>query len=200
MGSSARPCCGESWARQAPDNPVLSLRSPYLALLAVTLQTAGILLIDPGFSDPLRRVLIVGGYALALAFVWRNRGLLPLQVLAAGLLLNLLPILANGGLMPVTYEDAVRAGLATELEDVKPGHAIPRSKDVLLARHDIHLAPLTDNVVLPSGLPGRGVASPGDLVIAAAVVLATGFGLSGLTKQAIAAGRLHLWPAQPESR
>ncbi|HXH20432.1 MAG TPA: DUF5317 family protein [Dehalococcoidia bacterium] len=152
--------------------PPFDLKLPYLALLAVLLETTGMFLLSPESWDLGRQLLIMSGFALALVFAWANRGWRPMQVLAIGLLMNLAAMLANGGLMPVTPENAILAGFADEVADLKPGDPVPRSKDILKERGDTALAPLTDVIVLPAWFPGRAVASPGDAVVAIAVILA----------------------------
>jgi hypothetical protein len=148
------------------------LKGSYFALLAVGLETAGMFALDPERWDVLRRALIMSGFALALVFAWLNRSWRPMQLLVAGLVLNLIPMLANGGLMPVTPENALRAGFGEEIARLNTGDAIPRSKDVLKERDDTALALLSDTIVLPEPLPGRAVASPGDLLVAGSVGLA----------------------------
>jgi hypothetical protein len=148
------------------------LKAPALAFAALACQVAGIAAIDPRSSDLLHRGLIDAGYLLALVFVARNWRRAPVRLLAAGLLLNLMPMAANGGLMPVTPSNALAAGFDDEITNLDLGDAVPHSKDVLLLRRDTTFAPLSDTIVLPRSLPGRGVFSPGDFVIAGALLLA----------------------------
>jgi len=149
---------------------MLRINSPYVALAALTTELAGIFVLNPQDSDVLRRVLIMSGYGLAVVFVWRNRRSRPLQLLGLGLLLNLLPMLANGGLMPLTPERAAHAGLSEKFPTITTGSAIPRTKDVLKDGVDVRIAPLSDVLVLPPGLGLHAVASAGDLVIAAGLI------------------------------
>jgi hypothetical protein len=148
------------------------LKAPFIALLAVALEVTGMVMLSPDARDLERRLLIVSGFSLALVFAWLNRRWRPMQLLAAGLVMNLAAMLANGGLMPVTPENAIAAGFADEVSRLQFGDAVPRSKDVLKERAGTNLAPLTDVIVLPAWFPGRAVASPGDVVVAAAVALA----------------------------
>jgi hypothetical protein len=128
--------------------------------------------LDPEQAYLWRRLLIMAGFSTALLFAWVNRRSRLMRLLALGLVLNLAPMLANGGLMPVTPENAIRAGFAEEIARLEAGDAVPRSKDVLKAEDDTILAPLTDVIVLPRWFPGRAVASAGDAVVATAVLLA----------------------------
>jgi hypothetical protein len=170
------------------------LRTPALAFAALACQAIGIAAISPDLSDGLHRGLIDAGYVLALIFVARNWRVPAVRVLAAGLALNLAPMLTNGGLMPVTPSNALRAGFGDEVAALQLGDAVPHSKDVLMLRRDTTFAPLSDTIVLPRRVPGRGVFSPGDVVIAAALLLAAAGALTGGIRRTTASRR-HSRPA-----
>ena len=172
------------------------MRTPALAFAALACQAIGIAAITPDFSDGLHRGLIDAGYVLALIFVARNWRVAAVRLLAAGLALNLAVMAANGGLMPVTPSNALRAGFGDKIASLRPGDAVPHSKDVLLLRRDTALAPLSDTIVLPRALPARGVFSPGDIVIAAALAMAAAGFAAGLVKRASASRQ----PAAPAGR
>jgi hypothetical protein len=159
------------------NSPPLHLKTPILAPLAVALETAGMVALDPNSFDLERRLLIDAGFGLALVFAAINRHFWPMRLLALGLGLNLCVMLANGGLMPVTPAHAIAAGFGDEVARLHSGDAVPRSKDVLKAAEETKLTPLSDRIVWPKELPGRAVFSPGDVIVALAVVLA---GLVGL--------------------
>jgi uncharacterized protein DUF5317 len=156
------------------------LKSPYLAALAVLLETAGMLALDPESHDLVRRILIVSGFAVAFVFALLNLHFWPMRLLALGLFLNLMAMLANGGLMPVTPDHAIDAGFGAEVSRLELGDAVPHSKDVLKDKKDTRLALLTDTLVMPDAVPGRAVASPGDVIVFAALVLAAVLSLCGL--------------------
>lgn len=138
------------------------------------------LALDPESHDLLRRILIVSGFAVAFLFALLNLHFWPMRLLALGLFLNLLAMLVNGGLMPVTPEHAIDAGFGAEVSRLELGDAVPHSKDVLKERKDTHLAFLTDTLVMPDAVPGRAVASPGDVIVFAALVLAAVTSLFGI--------------------
>lgn len=122
-------------------------------------------------ADAPRRILIVCSYLLLLLFVAANRRRPGLVILGLGLFLNLLPIFANGGLMPVTPETLDRAHISRA--DVQPGDWIRNSKDVLKQREDAHLWFLSDRLVW-ADLPGFRVFSIGDLFIAGGLLVTLG--------------------------
>ena len=133
---------------------------------------AQLVVIYAGFGDAavLRRFIFPSSYVLLLAFVVLNRRRIGFLVIGAGMLLNFLAIVSNGGLMPVTPANAEKAGMGYKIEGVELGEAIPRSKNVLLEESDIHLRWLSDRFTWISDSP-FAVFSIGDLVIAAGLVV-----------------------------
>ncbi len=119
-----------------------------------------------GAAEELRRFIFPASYALLLGFValnWRSIGLL---IIGAGMVLNLLPILANGGLMPISPSSLEEAGRGAELAKLELGDAVPESKNVLLEESETHLEFLSDRFVWDTSGP-VSVFSIGDVVIAA---------------------------------
>lgn len=99
---------------------------------------------------------------LALAFLAHNRRLPGMALVAGGLLLNALVVLANGA-MPVSATAAARAGVRL---DAVTGGEDPRH---LVAGEGTPLGALGD--VVPVALPLRPeVASPGDVLVVAGLV------------------------------
>ena len=145
------------------------IRFGWVVLLALLLQ---IIVIFVGFGEAavLRRFIFSSSYVLLLAFVTLNRRRIGFLVIGAGMLLNFLAIVSNGGLMPVTPADAEQAGMGYKIEGVKLGEAIPRSKNVLLETSDTHLRWLSDRFTWISDSP-FAVFSVGDIVLAAGLVV-----------------------------
>ena len=103
---------------------------------------------------------------LLTAFVWLNRHITGFPMLGLGLALNLLVIVANGGLMPITPQ-AVQA----ILPDAAPGswqvgRRLGESKDIVLLASHTWLYFLSDCLLLPSWIPYRVAFSVGDILIA----------------------------------
>ena len=107
-----------------------------VALFALLTQVAA-LRAPFGDDDLPRRILLVASYLLLLTFVAANLNRIGIAVIGVGLLLNFAAILANGGLMPITLETALKSG--TLPADARLGHWLPGSKDVLLERGNVHL-------------------------------------------------------------
>jgi hypothetical protein len=125
---------------------------------------------EQGF-EPLRLLLPLTLVCLGV-FVLANRDLPGMWLVALGLVANASAIFTNGGLMP-TNETAMRqAGLRLSIEAARehPGIRLARSKDVLLPPDETHLWWLSDTLVSPP-IPRRKAMSPGDLLVAAGVVV-----------------------------
>lgn len=136
------------------------------------LQALAILL--PTSSGALRPVLYVSSYLVLLTFVaanWRRLGII---VIGIGLVLNLLPIVANGGLMPVTAQTLQRIDQEYRIEGLQEGDAIPWSKNVYKAKEDTRLYALTDRIVREWGPPVLRVISIGDIFVAAGLLITLG--------------------------
>jgi len=149
------------------------LRLAWLAPLALIFQWVFFEL--PGLD---RHDLVFAGhlltYGLIIPFIWANRRAPGMPVLAAGLGLNLLVILLNGGMPvdPETLRALGRVGMYQELVSRGwSGNAVALTDRTLLPF-------LADRLVLPEPFPVRGPYSVGDLLI-----YAGGFWLlAGLTR------------------
>jgi hypothetical protein len=138
------------------------------ALIALSAQAAAIAA-PLGDDDSPRRVLFVFSYLLLLAFCLANLNHFGIAIIFVGLAMNAAAILANGGLMPITPETVERTG---ELPaDARIGEWLPGSKDVLLERKDVRLYPLSDRLVLHEISGVIRAFSPGDVVIAAGLLV-----------------------------
>lgn len=120
-------------------------------------------------SLPVRLILPLT-IALVPVALWPLRHHLGVCVMFVGMAANLATIVANGGLMPMeraTIVEAIGAGRAAEY---RTGAWIEGSKDVLVANGDGRLTALGDSLVVHIGANGF-VASPGDVVVAAGLVM-----------------------------
>jgi hypothetical protein len=129
----------------------------WLALLDQVL----VISILPSRPHTLLAVAHVLSYALAGLFLWSNRRLPGLWLIALGGALNTVAILANGGTMP-----ASASALATSGWRAARGHF---ANSAVLAHP--RLAFLGDVFATPRWLPGHDVFAIGDLTIVAGVAL-----------------------------
>jgi hypothetical protein len=162
----------------------IPLRSPWLALIAVVLQVP-LLRAPAGPVEGLRlqQVLFLVSHLLLLALVWRNRRLPGMLVAGAGVALNLIVILANAGFMPVTPQTLVQINPGSTVDGWPLGQHYGYSKDVIRLQEDTRLWILSDILVLPPPFPRPTAFSPGDLLLAAGIVLLLGWGSSPATNQ-----------------
>ena len=149
----AVPVTGGSLARLAD----LRLYGLWIPLLALALQVA-ITEVAPGGSATLHRALHIASYAMIAAFLWVNRRLPGLRVIALGAGLNALAIVANLGVMPAS-------ATAERLSGLRVAAGFDNSAHVAHA-----LLPwLGDVIPWPGPLPN--VLSVGDLLIFAGTAL-----------------------------
>jgi hypothetical protein len=130
----------------APD-----FRLGWLLLIAVIPQLFAFHI--PGTSDNVPDqtavVILVSSQTLLLIFVWANRHLPGFWALGTGLVLNLLVIMLNGGLMPISPETVERMIPEATLQPDLIGVRLGSSKDVLLPVFNTNLWWLSDLFVIP---------------------------------------------------
>ena len=154
----------------------IRLRHSWLLLASVAVQVALIFTppVPPEHGiEPLRVCLPLAMAAMGVfvALNWRLPGML---IALLGVTANLVVIVANSGLMPISPEALIASGRTQSMELAleHPGIRLPRSKDVILAWEDTRLPWLSDMVVTPP-VPRRMVVSAGDLIIAAGLAYLT---------------------------
>ena len=135
----------------------LRFRAAWLLVLAFVIQVALAWL--PGETSDLRLAVHAATYPMGLAFVWINRDVPGLWLIAVGALSNGIAIVVNGGVMPTTVEALRTAGL-----DVDP-QVFANSA----ALSDPRLLFLGDVFAIPSSVPFANVFSVGDVLIAVGV-------------------------------
>jgi hypothetical protein len=137
----------------------LRLRAVWLVPGALLVQV-GITTVFPGGDHGLHALLHLVSYGLAAAFVIANLRVPGIPVIAAGGVLNVIAIAANGGTMPASRSAMRVAGL-------RPGAGFANSGAVA---HP-HLAALGDVIPVPGPHPLANVLSAGDLLIYAGVLV-----------------------------
>src|SRR5438477_1762150 len=151
------------WRIVKPGNGSMALPSLHLLplpLLGLLLQFLAL----RWASGSERFALIVASQSLLLAFCAANWRYSALRLLSLGFLLNLLPMLLNGGYMPVT-PDAMRAVVGPLKADfVISGLVRSGTKDLVLPMSESRLGFLGDVFVLPYPFMFATVFSPGDVL------------------------------------
>jgi hypothetical protein len=112
-------------------------------------------------ADLLSTVLHLATYAIAALFLWLNRSLPGLWIVALGGVMNLAAIVANGGVMPASRRAWRSAGF--ELESSRFENSFPVENPKLQVLGDIF--------AVPHGWPFANVFSIGDVVLVVGLVL-----------------------------
>ena len=109
--------------------------------------------------------LIVSLFGL-LVFVGLNLGRPGIWLLGLGLVLNLIVIVLNGGLMPISPAVGVRLFTDHPVQALETGLRLAWSKDIVLARSDTVLWWFSDCFLLPRWFPVQIAFSIGDVLVA----------------------------------
>ena len=169
------PLCGGRLTRLA-DAP---FRRGRLLVVALALQIA-VISIVPGGPPWLWSAIHLATYGMLALVVAANRGLPGVPVLAFGGALNLVAVLANGGVMPATPEALRAAGISTD--------AVGFVNSGIVA--DPRLAVLGDIFAIPAGWPLANVFSIGDVLIGlggwCAIHALCGSRVAGWTRRSVA--------------
>jgi hypothetical protein len=146
----------------------LPLRAGWIALVAFSLQIYIIYFPEPvseGFFSP-RVGLLIFSVALLFVFVWKNRLMTGMWLIALGFLANLGVMLLNGGYMPITEEAIAQVGRSKSILSSEPYSRVRATKDIVLPREATLAWWLSDIFILPPPFPVPTVFSLGDLLIA----------------------------------
>jgi hypothetical protein len=110
---------------------------------------------------------LVGSQIALLVFAWANRRQPAFGLLGIGLLLNLVVIVANGGLMPITPETVAHLTKAEPGLIWQVGERLGTGKDIVLNAEATRLWFLSDRfLLLPDGVDFQVAFSLGDVLIA----------------------------------
>jgi hypothetical protein len=137
----------------------LSLRRPELAVAGILVQVV-IVSVIPSGSAALHEAAHIASYALLGACAWANRRVPGVPLIMLGGALNVIAILANGGVMPADPALVVEAAQ-------RGGHGFVNSGVV----DDPHLLFLGDIIATPRSWPMANVYSVGDVLIVLGVVI-----------------------------
>jgi hypothetical protein len=150
----------------------IPLRSLWLAPLALVLQWPLLRApADPPKGLVVQTTLFLLSYLVLLGFVWLNRRLIGVLIAGLGIVCNLVVIVVNGGLMPITPDTLAAINAGSRSEQWPVGDHYGHSKDIILLRQDTKLWALSDLLVIPPPFPKPFAFSLGDLLIAVGIVV-----------------------------
>lgn len=135
-----------------------------------------------GFESVARRSIFFVTTPILIAVALMFRRYYGAWLIAAGISLNFLPILAHGGLMPVSYTIVRDSGAFPETTEAQIGEQLHNGKDILLRRDDIHFYPLSDKYTVDAPLYGVNIYSLGDFVLFAGGLLVAAQALLSLAR------------------
>ena len=139
----------------------VELRAAWLPAAALAVQVL-IITVIPGVLDGIHAPVHLATYALLAVFLWCNRRLPGLWLVAVGAAANLAAIVANGGVMPASAGALAAAGMPATLAGEYANSALVQGA---------HLAWLGDVFAIPESWPLTNVFSIGDVLIAAGFAL-----------------------------
>lgn len=120
----------------------------------------------------LRRSLFFATTAALVVVALHFRRFAGAWLIAFGIVMNVIPMAAHGGLMPVSYSTVRESGILPDVTGADIGRQLPNSKDIVLDREDIRFHPFADRHIVT--LPGYGtnIYSTGDFVLFAGIAMA----------------------------
>ncbi|MCG8501611.1 MAG: DUF5317 domain-containing protein, partial [Firmicutes bacterium] len=142
-----------------------NMEYPVLLIISMLLEASTGLLVKllPGIFPEYLWALVILQYALIFAFFMLNSHNWPVSVMALGVLLNFAVIISNGGRMPVSSIAYNYPGFTRVMDRIQSG-AIP---EYFIMDHRVPFWFLGDIIAIPLA----GMASAGDLVMMAGMVL-----------------------------
>ncbi len=143
------------------------IRSIGVILVAAVIQRVPFLLLPPDSLVGLKKTILVASYLLLCWGLVRNLHFRSVHIILCGVLLNLVAIVVNGGLMPVSPEAISSAGM-TDLGSAWLGKVTPHSTGILLTVDQTRLWFLTDIIFWKEV---KAVFSVGDVVLGAGLVI-----------------------------
>jgi hypothetical protein len=117
-----------------------------------------------GVAGGIRRTLFFATTILLILLALHFRRFWGAWLIAGGIFLNLIPMAAHGGSMPIDYEILRNSG-AFEVTPDDIGSQSSAGKDIVLLREDIHFFALSDRYVVELPVYGPNIYSLGDFVL-----------------------------------
>jgi len=145
----------------------MNLKKPGLVVLAFLAQFCIFQLPHFGVTprDEWVAMTLVAGQIFLLVFTFLNRKSPGFILLILGTLLNLVVMLLNGGLMPMSPETIAYLNPKTSPDSWFIGERLWNSKNIALSEETTRLSFLSDRFIFPYWLPYRVAFSLGDVLL-----------------------------------
>lgn len=124
-----------------------------------------------GAAGAMRRMLFLVTTAALALMALHFRRFFGAWLVSAGILMNLLPMAAHGGAMPIDFAILQRSGAFPEVTEADIGRQTNHGKDVVLRRDEIRFYWLSDRFIVDLPLYGTNIYSAGDFVLFAGLGL-----------------------------
>jgi hypothetical protein len=141
------------------------------ATIFVSQQVAIRLMPADGLAGGVRRTIFFATTALLVGLALHFRRFWGAWLVAAGILMNLIPMAAHGGSMPIDYEIIAESGAFPDVTRDDIGKQSSYGKDIVLEREDIHFYTLSDRYVVELPAYGANIYSLGDFILFAGLGL-----------------------------
>jgi len=145
----------------------IKVRFGWLIIIAALLRIIPFAVSAPSSLVELKKSLLILAYVLLFLALSRNLRLWSMRLLTLGAVLNFVAIVANGGLMPVSPEAGLQAGIIA-IDQYGLGEPLPGGGSILLLVNQTNLWFLSD--IIPISFV-RGVFSIGDIIIAIGLLI-----------------------------
>ncbi|GIW12880.1 MAG: hypothetical protein KatS3mg062_0319 [Tepidiforma sp.] len=141
-----------------------------VAIFAAQQLAISFMPLDGAAGTARRTLFFVTTIALA-AMALHFRRFVGAWLVSAGIIMNLIPMSAHSGSMPIDYEILRRSGAFPEVTEADIGRQTNHGKDVVLRRDDIRFFWLSDRYIVDLPLYGTNIYSLGDFVLFAGLGL-----------------------------
>jgi hypothetical protein len=139
----------------------------WLVIAAMMIHRLPFLLYTPSEAVTLKKIAMIVSYIILIFALLRNLKTIGFRLILVGVLLNFAAIIFNAGLMPVTPEARLSAGMSS-IEQAVVGGVLPEGSGILLTAEQTKLWLLTD--IIPIEKLGA-VCSIGDVIILVGTVI-----------------------------
>jgi hypothetical protein len=160
-----------AWIKQRPYQ-TSTLKSSWLVTVGVLPQLATFFI--PGVRElvpvTLVKILLFFSFLALLAFIIRNLTQPGMWIVGLGLLSNLLVILVNGGLMPISPKIVQQIYPQAKPEAVLPGMRLGWTKDIIVPESNTRFIWLSDRFITPNLWNWQYAFSVGDVIIAIGII------------------------------